>query len=74
MNKRSRPFKIKYGSGAYHWHGFIIKRQTNNLWGVWWNHKDKMSSDNKTLKDCMEVVEFYWKVKSKKHLRLVENA
>jgi hypothetical protein len=70
LKKRCRPIKAK--DGSYFWYGVNIKRQENSLWGVWFNYRDKMSSDHKTLKECMEVIELYWKRKSKKHLRLVK--
>lgn len=72
MKPRIRPIKDKNEEGLYRWNGLRIKRQENKLWGVWFNYRDKLSSDHKTLKECMAVIDLHWMRKSKKHLRLVE--
>lgn len=65
---RSRPIKCK---DCYRWNGLMIKRQDNKLWGIWFNYRDKMMSDLKTLSQCMKEIDLYFLRKSKKHLRLV---
>lgn len=72
VKQRTRPIKDKHEDGLYRWNGLRIKRQENKLWGVWFNYRDKMSSDIETLKKCTDIIDLYWMRKSKKHLRLVE--
>jgi len=72
MKARCRPIADKKIYGLYRWNGLIIKKQENKLWGIWFNYRDKLSSDNKTLKECMEVIDLHWMRKSKTHLRLVK--
>lgn len=72
MNARKRPFKQKNQKDTYRWNGLIIKKQDNKLWSVWFNYRDELASDIKTLKECMDVIDLHYKRKSKTHLRLVK--